>query len=223
VNSGSGSGSYTAGKVVTITANAAPSGQVFSKWVINVGSPTIANMNAASTTLTMPSNAVSVTATYQSSGGPAGYTWCAYEHQSYTFTQKVDVAYGANGKFYYKYGVTGTIAFNNATFGDPIVGVFKSGYYKKVSTTTVVKLYQHINYVGYVVNLSEGSYTLSQLRALGMQDNDISSVTVASGYRVELYQYDNFGGTRLVKTSNDPTLVNDGFNDVVTSVKVIKQ
>jgi gingipain R len=220
VNNGSGDGSYKAGQSVTITANAAPSGQVFSKWTINSGSPSIANVNAASTTLTMPAGAVTVTATYH--GGISGYTWCAYENGSYTFTEKVDVAYGASGKYYFKYGVTGKITFNNATFGDPIVGVYKSGYYKKAAATTVAKLYQHINYAGYVVNLSEGSYTLSQLRALGMQDNDISSVAVASGYRLELYQYDNFSGVRLVKTANDSTLVNDGFNDVVSSIKVIR-
>ena len=70
------------------------------------------------------------TGTYTISSGPAGYTWCASENGSYTFSDVVDVAYGANGQYYYQYGVTGTINFNNATFGDPIVGVVKSGYYK---------------------------------------------------------------------------------------------
>jgi len=62
--------------------------------------------------------------------GPAGYTWCADENASYTFNQTVDVAYGASGAFAYRSGVSGTIAFNNATFGDPISGVMKAGYYK---------------------------------------------------------------------------------------------
>ncbi len=64
VNSGIGSGGYTNGQTVTITANAAPAGQVFDKWVIDWGNPTITNTNAASTTLTMPVGAASVTATY---------------------------------------------------------------------------------------------------------------------------------------------------------------
>lgn len=72
--------------------------------------------------------------------GPDGYTFCANENQSYTFSQTVDVAYGANGKFAYKTGVTGTITFNNATFGDPIVGVPKKGYYKISTTGTIVTM-----------------------------------------------------------------------------------
>jgi hypothetical protein len=48
-----------------ITANAAPAGQVFDKWVINAGSPTLVNHSAISTTLTMSASVVSVTATYK--------------------------------------------------------------------------------------------------------------------------------------------------------------
>jgi hypothetical protein len=59
-----------------------------------------------------------------------GYTYVADEGESFTFTETVDVAYGANGQFYYMYGVTGTITFDNATFGDPIIGVVKAGFYR---------------------------------------------------------------------------------------------
>jgi hypothetical protein len=61
---------------------------------------------------------------------PVGFTWCARENTSYSFDRKVDVAYGANGKWVYKYNVSGTINFNNSTFGDPIPGVFKGGFYR---------------------------------------------------------------------------------------------
>ena len=60
VNGGSGSGAYGAGAVVTITANAAPAGQVFTNWT----GATVANANAAKTTLTMPAAATSVTSNY---------------------------------------------------------------------------------------------------------------------------------------------------------------
>lgn len=70
----------------------------------------------------------------ESTTGPAGYIYCANEGQSYTFSQKVDVAYGANGQFAFKTGVTGSITFNNATFGDPVPGVAKKGYYKNSIT-----------------------------------------------------------------------------------------
>ena len=62
--------------------------------------------------------------------GPAGYTYCAREGGSYTLSVKSHVAYGTNGHFNYRYNQTGTITFDNGTFGDPAPGVVKSGYYK---------------------------------------------------------------------------------------------
>jgi hypothetical protein len=60
VNSGTGDGTYAAGTVVNITADAPAGGQVFSGWT----GATVANPNAASTTLTMPAANTTVTATY---------------------------------------------------------------------------------------------------------------------------------------------------------------
>ena len=53
------------GTVVTLTANAAPSGKVFDKWVVVSGGITLADANSATTTFTMPASAVSVKATYK--------------------------------------------------------------------------------------------------------------------------------------------------------------
>jgi hypothetical protein len=64
----------------------------------------------------------------------SGYSQVAAEGGTYNFgTQIVDVAYGASGKFFYKYGVTGSITFNNTNFGDPLVGSAKAGYYRPAS------------------------------------------------------------------------------------------
>ncbi len=60
----------------------------------------------------------------------SGYVKAVDENQSYNFNQLVDVAYGMNGKYVYRRGVTGTISFNNATFGDPNHGTLKAGYYR---------------------------------------------------------------------------------------------
>lgn len=60
VNSGSGSGAYAAGTVVPIVANTPPTGDVFANWT----GATVANANAASTTITMPSAAATVSANY---------------------------------------------------------------------------------------------------------------------------------------------------------------
>jgi hypothetical protein len=64
-------------------------------------------------------------------GLPPGYLYACNENQSYDFgTAVVDVAYGKNGTYAYQTGVTGVIGFNNARFGDPLVGTFKAGYYR---------------------------------------------------------------------------------------------
>jgi hypothetical protein len=62
VNGGSGSGSYEPGATVNIAATV-PTGQVFDKWTGDVNG--IADVNAATTTLTMPSANASVTATFK--------------------------------------------------------------------------------------------------------------------------------------------------------------
>jgi hypothetical protein len=62
VNSGTGSGSYSAGSSVDLVAASAPSGQEFDRWTGDVGN--VANVNAATTTLTMPAADATVTATY---------------------------------------------------------------------------------------------------------------------------------------------------------------
>ena len=53
------------GTTVTLTANAAPSGKVFDKWEVVSGGITLADVNSATTTFTMPASAVSVKATYK--------------------------------------------------------------------------------------------------------------------------------------------------------------
>lgn len=57
---GSGSGVYTAGATVTIVANAAPPGMVFTNW----SGATVANPALVTTTLVMPSSPATVTANY---------------------------------------------------------------------------------------------------------------------------------------------------------------
>lgn len=59
---------------------------------------------------------------------PTGYTQCATENQTVTFTVPTDVAYGANGNYTYRSRLTGAVTFNNATFGDPAPNIGKAGY-----------------------------------------------------------------------------------------------
>lgn len=64
---GSGSGEYAPNQVVPITAN--PAEYPFKQWYTN-GGGTFADPNAASTTFTMPSNSVIITATYDAPTPP---------------------------------------------------------------------------------------------------------------------------------------------------------
>jgi hypothetical protein len=62
---------------------------------------------------------------------PPGYVKVCDENQSYDFgTDKVDVAYGLSGSYYFQADVSGVVQFNNARFGDPKVGTFKSGFFR---------------------------------------------------------------------------------------------
>ncbi|GAA5127429.1 hypothetical protein JIN84_08705 [Luteolibacter yonseiensis] len=76
-------------------------------------------------------NGVRQNLSIQLSGQPPGYYGFWPEDGSYNFgTDVVDVAYGKNGVYTYKNNVTGLVTFNNATFGDPLVGTVKTGYLK---------------------------------------------------------------------------------------------
>ncbi|PTL81651.1 carbohydrate-binding protein [Vitiosangium sp. GDMCC 1.1324] len=85
---------------------------------------------------------------------------------------------------------------------------------------TAVTVYQDINYGGYAAGLPVGSYTLSALQARGVLNDDITSLKVASGYKVTLYADDNFTGATLTKTADDASLVDDSWNDRVSSLVV---
>ena len=52
------------GTTITLTANAAPDGKVFDKWVVESGNTTLEDANSETTTLIMPDSEVSVKATY---------------------------------------------------------------------------------------------------------------------------------------------------------------
>jgi len=64
VENGSGSGNYEHGTLVNITANKAPEGKVFDQWSSN-GDVTFADKTAESTTFTMQTSSVNITALYK--------------------------------------------------------------------------------------------------------------------------------------------------------------
>ena len=64
VNSGNGTGTYTEGSTVTITADAPASGKMFAGWTVELGEATLIDSSKAETTFTMPNGCVIVTANY---------------------------------------------------------------------------------------------------------------------------------------------------------------
>ncbi|MGZ7442560.1 carbohydrate-binding protein [Paenibacillus sp. TH7-28] len=85
--------------------------------------------------------------------------------------------------------------------------------------TNGVTFYADINYGGKAVTLGTGNYTLSQLNANGIPNDWMSSLKVPSGWTVEVYENDNFGGTRWTFTSSS-SWVGDAINDKMSSVKI---
>lgn len=63
ITNGTGDGSYLAGTKVTITADPAPVGKVFDKWTGIISA--VASTTSATTTVTMPASATTITATYK--------------------------------------------------------------------------------------------------------------------------------------------------------------
>ena len=89
----------------------------------------------------------------------------------------------------------------------------------------VATFYRDCNYGGTATSLPAGDYTLSQLQAKGMLDNDLSALQVNAGYQLVLYENDNFTGASLTLTANTPCLVSNprgsgNWNDQVSSLRV---
>jgi hypothetical protein len=82
----------------------------------------------------------------------------------------------------------------------------------------VVTLFQHINFTGWLADFTVGAYTTADIIAAGGLNNDASSLIIKPSYQVTFFDNDNFQGASLVKTANDATLVDDGWNDRLSSM-----
>ena len=90
------------------------------------------------------------------------------------------------------------------------------------TSTTVTKatFYEHTDFGGTAVSLNPGNYTTAQLSAAGISDNWVSSVKVPAGYTVEIYDQDNFSGTKWTFTADNSNFLAAGCNDKMSSVKI---
>ncbi|MCG8582977.1 MAG: discoidin domain-containing protein, partial [Bacteroidales bacterium] len=81
-----------------------------------------------------------------------------------------------------------------------------------------VALFNDCNYGGYAVYLECGQYNINDMQFYGIGNNTISSVKVANGYTVKLYDNSGFSGSNLHCKSNISCLVNYGWNDKASSI-----
>ena len=68
--------------------------------------------------------------------------------------------------------------------------------------------------------MPEGKYTTAQLKALGVKDNDASSLVLAVGYDAILYENDNFGGRSVTRTKSFTCFNDINMNDGLSSIEI---
>ena len=120
----------------------------------------------------------------------SGYTLCANEWESFALpTGSFDVAYGANGAFVFRNAQSGTINFNNATFGDPAPGASKKGYYR---ISGGQRFYAHANHL-----------------------YSVAALTNQSGGVVERYRYDTYGNRTTLAPDGITTRATSSYNQQV--------
>ena len=84
---------------------------------------------------------------------------------------------------------------------------------------SAVTLYTDKGYKGKAVTLSEGTYNLSRMGLYNLKDNDMSSLKVTPGFKVTIYEDDNFNGKSKSYTASE-SFVGEEWNDKMSSLKV---
>lgn len=79
--------------------------------------------------------------------------------------------------------------------------------------------YQDIDFGGTAIPLEKGNYTLTQLQAVGILNDWVSSLKIPSGWTVEIYQDDHFSGVKWTFTA-DTSYVGPDCNDQMSSVRI---
>lgn len=88
------------------------------------------------------------------------------------------------------------------------------------SSNSSVIIYTDANYRGQSVSILPGTY--STMTQLGFPDNALSSLSVPAGYRVVLYEFENFGGKTYTITSSKSGFSFSGWNDKASSIAIYR-
>ena len=99
------------------------------------------------------------------------------------------MAYGAKGSFAFRSAQSGTITFNNTTFGDPAPGAPKKGYYRLSGGQ---RFYAHANHL-----------------------YSVAALTNSTGGVVERYRYDTYGKRTVLAPDGVTTRAASSYNQQV--------
>ena len=80
-------------------------------------------------------------------------------------------------------------------------------------------MYTDKGYKGKAVTLSEGEYNLSRMGLYNLKDNDMSSLKVTPGFKVTIYEDDNFKGKSKSYIASE-SFVGADWNDKMSSLTV---
>ncbi|MFC5530560.1 beta/gamma crystallin-related protein [Cohnella yongneupensis] len=80
--------------------------------------------------------------------------------------------------------------------------------------------YPNANYGGTGVSLAPGNYSISQMQAAGIANDNISSIRVPAGVTVVAYGDGAFDGPSWTFTSDNANLANTGNDNTISSIKV---
>jgi hypothetical protein len=92
-----------------------------------------------------------------------------------------------------------------------------SGGQAPAPATQGITVYQDPSFGGLAVKLDHGTYPLLELRARGIQNDWISSLSLPAGYTVRAFTDDGFQGTEVVYTASASSLgtQNDQFSSLI--------
>jgi hypothetical protein len=184
VVNGSGSGSYAAGTVVSITANAPPAGQSFAGWT----GANVANANSASTMITIPAAPTTVTANF--AAGP-----------TYPLT-----VLGGAGSGNYVAGAMVTITANNPPAGQVFLDWTGAAVANANFATTTITMPASAAVV--TANFSQPTYTLTVVNGSGSGNYTSGTIVQIAANAPPSGQYfQNWTGAAVASANQPATTI----------------
>ena len=90
----------------------------------------------------------------------------------------------------------------------------------QANTNERVVIFTDVSYQGQSASLLPGTY--STMAQAGFPDNALSSLTVPVGYRVVIYEFENFAGKNYTIIASKPGFIISGWNDKTSSIAVYR-